>query len=118
MAADTCKSIMNTALFAGTVFKGAGTHPVTSRAVKISHFAQSAGNFSTSAEGSSETTRVDPLCTFSEQLGKLIDRGGYFHIDPKGKLMFQLTLPPTTPLLSELQPRFGAKVKTAGSNLV
>lgn len=66
MAADRCKSVMTTALFAGTVFKGAGTHSAASvlgrRAVKIQHFAQSAGNFSTltGTADSSETTRVDP----------------------------------------------------------
>jgi len=63
MAADTCEGIMYTALFAGTVIKGPGTRLCEllheQQAVKIQYFAQSAGNFSAYAEGSSETTRAD-----------------------------------------------------------
>lgn len=111
MAAGTCKSTMNTALFAGTVFKGTGTHSGTSRAVKIQYFAQSAGNFSATAEGSSETTRVDSFSTFNARFGKLIDRSGYFRIFPEGGAAFQLTLPHGDPILSELQSRFGAAAR-------
>ena len=66
MAAGGRKAAVNTALFAGTVFKGAGTHSIgvqstLYQAVKIQHFAQSAGNFCTASEGSSETTREQVL---------------------------------------------------------
>jgi len=109
MAADTCKGIMYTALFAGTVFKGTGTHLARCRVVKIQYFAQSAGNFSSIAKGSSETTRADPLLTFNAQLGAAVDRSGYFSARIDGRLAFQLILPPEDPLLQELQRRLRAK---------
>jgi len=111
MAADTCKGIMNTTLFAGTVIKGFGTRLAGSRAVKIQNFAQSAGNFSAFAEGSSETTRVDPSFNFSAHLGELIDRDGHFSVRARGKLAFQLRFALQDPVLIELQTRFSAKVK-------
>ena len=109
MAADTCKGITNTALFAGTVFKGIGTRPRRPRAVKIQYFAQSAGNFSTLTGGSSETTRADPLSTFNAQLGERVDRNGYFTIRSSGTLAFQLTAHTDDPILVDLQTHFGAK---------
>ena len=108
MAADTCKGITNTALFAGTVFKGIGTRLRRAQAVKIQYFAQSAGN-STLTGGSSETTRADPFSTFNAQLGERVDRNGYFNVRSGGTLTFQLTARPDDPILAELQTHFGAK---------
>lgn len=116
MAAGICKNTMFTALFAGTVFKGPGTRPVY-RAVKIQYFAQSAGNFSTYAEGSSETTRADPLTTFNARFGKLIDRSGYF-TTKKGLPTFQLTISAADPILPELQAKFGAVFCPARGSLI
>lgn len=116
MAAGICKNTMFTALFAGTVFKGPGTRPVC-RAVKIQYFAQSAGNFSTYAEGSSETTRADPLTTFNARFGKLIDRSGYFSAK-KRLAIFQLTLPTEDPFLPELRTKFGAVFRPTKGSLV
>lgn len=107
MAAGACKSTMIIALFAGTVSKGTGTRPKNTRAVKIQYFAQSAGNFSTLVEGSSETTRANPYSNFNAQFGKLTDNNGYFSV--KGNTCsFQLILPSEGPVFSELVRRFGA----------
>jgi hypothetical protein len=117
MAADICKSVMTSTLFAGTVFKGVGTRSRFCGAVKIRHFAQSAGNLSTYAEDSSETTRVDSSEAFNSRFAKLIDRAGYFRVW-RNKPTFQLTVFQETELSFEIQKQFGAVFKTAPNGLV
>jgi len=109
---------MNTALFAGTVFKGTGTRFLFNKAVKIRCFAQSAGNFSSTALGSSETTRADPFFISNAQLGTLVDRGGYLRVDDDNKLFFKLVAPASQNLQVFLQEHFGACLRLSGSTLV
>jgi len=111
MAADICKFVMNSALFAGTVFKGVGTRPRLSGAVKILHFAQSAGNLSTQVGSSSETTRVDSSEAFNDCFAKIFDRAGYFSVH-SGTPGVQLILAQKTAFSLEIQKRFGAVFKT------
>jgi len=118
MAADACKCVMNTALFAGTVFKGIDTRHATRWAVKTRHFAQSAGNFSTFADRTSETTRADPLLSFNVQFGKLVDLGGYFSINASGKATFKLVFHNEPALLRRLRTQFNITVKLVGEDLV
>lgn len=117
MAADICKFVMTSALFAGTVFKGIGTRSSFLGAVKIRHFAQSAGNLSTYAAGSSETTRADSPEAFNARFAKLIDRAGYFRVW-NNKPSFQLTVPQETELLFEIQKQFRAVFKATPSGLM
>lgn len=118
MAACICKNTMFTALFAGTVFKGTGTRFALREAVKIQYFAQSAGNFSTCAEGASETTRADShTTTFNVRFGKLVDQTGYFTAR-KGFPTFQVKIPATNPIAEELQAQFGAVFKKSGGTLL
>lgn len=107
MAADTCKNVMNTALFAGTVYKGIDTRRTAKSAVKIQYFAQSAGNFSLLAKGSSETTRADSPSTPNNELVALIDRFGYFCASG-GSVLFQLTVSEKTSVTAILEQQFGA----------
>lgn len=118
MAAVTCKGVMKTALFAGTVLSSSGTRLTARRAVKIQCFAQSAGNLSTLAGGSSETTRADPLFTFNARFGAVVDRAGYFSVRADGTLSFQLTLPYKDPILQELQRRFNVKFRSVAGGLL
>jgi hypothetical protein len=108
MAADACKGVMNTALFAGTVIKGAGTRFAPCGAVKIRRFAQSAGNSSTIAGGSSETTRVDSPCNFNENFAELVDRCGYFKVS-RDTVLFQLTIPEKNQLTKSVAQYFSAE---------
>jgi hypothetical protein len=109
---------MNTALFAGTVFKGASTHSLPKRAVKILHFAQSAGNFSSQAEGSSETTRADSSFNFNANFGALVDRFGYFLVRPDGSIRFRLRVDPQEPLLAWVQTEFSPKFSRTPQGLL